>query len=77
MSKIKDAPAFPSKWTPEEGMTLRQHYAGLAMQGILSSDLGLKTLSDGGVQAVSTFCKVAVDVSEALIAELEKQEVEP
>lgn len=49
----------PGKTIP--GITLRQHYAGLAMQGMLTRD--------GGQHAA----KSAVAVADALLAELAKE----
>jgi len=36
-----EKPAFPAEYAKEPGMTLRQHYAGLAMQGICASGPGM------------------------------------
>jgi hypothetical protein len=50
-------------------MTLREYYAGLAMQGVLSNDALLKRVDDGEGGA-QRFCVAWVD---ALIADLERE----
>lgn len=67
MNKLADEPAFGSTEGPYDGMTLRQHYAGLAMQGILAS---------GNAQAFQNSSAAAtwsVEFADALIAELERK----
>lgn len=49
---------------PNEGITLRQYYAGLAMQGLLAS-------SKWG--SPDELGETSVNIADALIAELEKQ----
>ena len=80
MSKINDGgPAFPtlgnvshnSDWITEDGMTLRQHYAGLALQGVLAGYWG--NASMGGLDP-SMIANEAVQQADALIAELAKGE---
>ena len=46
-----------------EGMTLRDHFAGLAMQGMLASET---------VDAVEEFARVAYRLADAMLAEREK-----
>jgi hypothetical protein len=57
---IKDGgPAFPTRsydlerdvWVREEGMTLRDHFAGLAMQGLLACDLDCSPKQVPGIAA--------------------------
>lgn len=76
---LKDKPAFPNQYETivgsklEEtervllrstgGMTLRQYYAGLAMQGFLSS---------GKWVGVDELAQSSINIADALIAELEK-----
>lgn len=66
---IGNLPAFPSHGSmgevAQEGMTLRQHYAGLAMQGLLADPE-----TTAGADLVA---KVSVQYADALLAELEKQ----
>lgn len=69
-TSLADKPAFPRSDSNElshhePGMTLREHYAGLAIQGILANT------QLAGAQ-VSTMASDAVIVADALIAELEK-----
>lgn len=52
-----------------EGMTLREHYAGLAMQGLLACGVD-------GHNWVHDTAKHAVDVADALIARLAETEGE-
>ena len=77
-TKDTGGPAFPSNrdmrhnadWDYEPGMTLRQHYAGLAMQALIT-----KGMEDGhkkGFASVSTISVYAVEYADALIAELAK-----
>ena len=40
MNKQTGGPAFPTTYADERGMTLRDHFAGLAMQGMLAEDGG-------------------------------------
>lgn len=73
---LADQPAFPRPFSytdgrnnqhcrlSQAGMTLRQHYAGLAMQGMLADH----TLS----ASCEDFAREAVEFADALIAELEK-----
>ena len=48
---MKDIPAFPSTFhngwgEPEKGMTLRDYFAGRAMQGMLSENSGIRYPTD-------------------------------
>lgn len=85
MSKGND-PAFASVWKPNEqqahwghkevmhsGLTKREYFAGLAMQGILA-DLGRCTPNFEGTpeQYSALMAKVALEFSDRLIEELEK-----
>jgi len=75
MTKISDGgPAFPSPeirgddgagiCAPEYGMTLRQYYAGQMMAGNLANPESAGSCAD--------FAAYAVELADALIAELEK-----
>lgn len=57
-----DACAFPTV-ASDPGLTIREHYAGLAMQGLLASPEGEGLDADG-------IAKYAVRRADALIAEL-------
>lgn len=66
---IGDLPAFPRdhRYDGHNGITLRQYYAGIAMQGVLASDVEQKLGSE-------LVAKWAVSAAEHLIAELEKDQ---
>ncbi len=67
MSELGNQPAFPRSGQHGEnidGMTLRQYYAGLAMQGLLACG--------GNGYADEHGAQLAVKSADALIAELEK-----
>lgn len=51
------------------GLTKRELFAGLAMQGLLGSDLALKALVNAQVQVA----RHAVVIADALLAELAKE----
>jgi hypothetical protein len=52
------------------GMTLRQHYAGLAMQGFVSAD-DYQHVMLGREYGVDDFAAASVRIADALIAALE------
>jgi hypothetical protein len=56
-----------------QGMTLRQHYAGLAMQGLMSNIVGIR--AEGFKD--SEISEFAVMQADALIAELSKPQPTP
>jgi hypothetical protein len=71
---MNDRPAFPTQYSneadgstvmPSEGMTLREYYAGLAMQGLLA-----RHPFGGHTESISID---AVTLADALIAELAKE----
>lgn len=73
MSKLAGSPAFPiqnAQYTEayggHPGMTMRQYYAGLAMQGHIASE------ADGSAYTAEGAAERSVRFAEALIAELEK-----
>lgn len=60
--------------TPKKhvGMTLRQHYAGLAMQGLMSNP---EIMAEGNeLGTTDIISKMAVQYSDALIAQLNQQD---
>lgn len=86
MTPLAGQPAFPLVGrSPEDdhpiefyGMTIRQYYAGLAMQALATNDKALlqPTLDlhfDTPRQRHRYFAEVAVSLADALIAELEKK----
>ena len=79
---MKDKPAFPitndialgivvDREVSPEGMTLREYYAGLAMQGLLSDpDLGQGMKKGDFLKWLATY---SVESADALIGELEEK----
>ena len=70
MDDNRNAPAYPcgqdvtmGLWKPETGLTKREMFAAMAMQGILSS---------GSDAAGGTVARWAVEYADELLAELEK-----
>ncbi len=52
------------------GLTIRQHFAAMAMQGMLANHLIIDTLSGNSKEVI---CEWSVKYAEALINELNKQ----
>lgn len=73
---MKAKAAFPSSAVIEKknGMTLREYYAGLAMQGILASPKPLKAGEDRSLSQCECLANYAVVYADALIAELQKEQ---
>jgi hypothetical protein len=76
MSIDPNAPAFP--WPDfridgkkASGVTIRAHFAAMAMQGLLANQL-LEDLIDSGECVYGTIAKDAIKHADALIAELNK-----
>lgn len=80
MSDLANQPAFPhfiptkcedgtDDFEPKTGMTLRQYYAGLAMQALAGSAFGNCLPEDARLSAVAI---AATRYSDALLAELQK-----
>lgn len=73
MSKLGDEQAFPAAWpsaAPHFGLTKREYYAGLAMQGMLSNP----SLIDGGGSALLDWIgECATEMADTLIQHLEKE----
>ena len=70
----EDAPAMPIQEfeggeVPETGLTKREHFAGLAMQGNMASRNVQWSEVDTGYMA-----SMAVEMADALLAELEKSQ---
>ena len=84
---MKNEPAFPTdhkemihgRWERKitGGLTKREYFAAKAMQGLMKEPRFLATDFPGG-EASSEWCKhraaVAVEMADALIAELEKSD---
>ncbi len=83
MSKLANEPAFPTMEEQDRnmittpGMTLRQYYAGQAMQGLLSDVEAQRWLQTDPRFTGQNFAQVlainSVEFSDALISELSKQ----
>ncbi len=94
MNKLADQPAFPQAYLRDfyddgrprtevlssEGMTLRQHYAGLAMQGIVSNDNMLRSCTvtagkgpGGSAETPKYVSLVAIAYADALLAALQQE----
>lgn len=56
----------------QEGMTFRQHLAGLAMQGLLSDHKDHSDECADGETCAQTTARLAVEHADALIARLER-----
>ena len=55
------------------GLTKREHFAGLAMQGLLSSaHMGDSVLHDSAAEWVADIAETSVEYADALLKELEK-----
>ena len=71
MPAMPISPASPNSSDPEwaaavgVGLTKREHFAGLAMQGVLASDVD-------NIITVSRAVLVAIEAADALLTELEK-----
>jgi hypothetical protein len=68
MSNLSDKPAFPvpydaTGFTAVGGLTLREYYVGMALQGLMDS---------GDLARETDIARWAVGYADALIAELEK-----
>ncbi len=79
MSKLGEQPAFPvsndANVNGDKGMTLRQYYAGLTLQGIAANDNLVQTCIEYAVERKTTPEKVmahrAVEMANALLERLE------
>ena len=62
---------FVNKWTPLIGLTKREHYAGLAMQGLLAMpDKGTYNSFD---EAIERICEVSIKFAAELLKQLENK----
>jgi hypothetical protein len=73
-------PAFPyaAEWGYKPGLSIRAEIASRFMAAIIGSDNGLKTIqklaSGEGTNSMSYLAEVAIDLTDALIAELNKEQ---
>jgi len=75
--KNKDLPAYPlpneaapfEKHSAIDGLTKREHFAVMAMQGILSNSSMISTTDDGAIDWISV---MSVKAADALLEELDK-----
>ena len=64
---MKDEPAFPlPQYSEASGLTKREYFAGLAMQGLLAN-------SDGKIASLSVQAttEISIEMADALLYELE------
>lgn len=74
---MKDEPAFPTYHDPV-GLTKREWFAGMAMQGCLSDTdfiSAMKVIADkrGDISAMEVLAVTSLEIAGALIKELEKK----
>ena len=70
MKTIKEKSAFPF-FPYDQGLTKREYFAGLAMQGLLGSPATINNKSDKTPQDIAS---ASVFVADALIVELNKRQ---
>lgn len=54
------------------GLTIRAHFAAMAMQGMLANPVVMQTVGSRGIDPGPELAKAAVDSADYLIAELNK-----
>ena len=68
-------PAFPNVWedNPSQGMSLRDHFAGLAMQALSAHPESLVAIrlsaQQAGITALAMMARTAYAIADAMIAE--------
>ena len=80
-----DMPAMPTRYDYEKdifmcegGLTKREHFAAMAMQGLLSNpETGDSTLWDNAPEWATQMTSSAVEFADALLAEMEQKKVKP
>jgi len=65
-SDISDSPMTNGRYEQGMGLTKREHYAGLAMQGFIAGSL------PGDTRSIDEAASLAVKFSDALLKELDK-----
>lgn len=72
----KDKPAFPSDNHTEYGLTKREYFAVMALQGLRASGIKRESHTAGRtyyyVESSHTVAKMALEDADALLKELEK-----
>ena len=63
---------FVNKWTPLIGLTKREYFAGLAMQGLISSFTEKASYGGWGTEMEATI-KCAIDYADELLKQLENK----
>ena len=75
---MKDKPAFPGHYSfdgpledyvSEMGMTMRQWYKGMAVQGALASGIGVRSNKGHKRHSADAYAEIAAEIADALIAE--------
>lgn len=76
ISSMPEGTGFRTIRTPQPGITVRQWYAGMAMQGIVSNkDLCLAITQEVGDEYMGAgVAKAAYEFADAMLAEREKGE---
>lgn len=62
----------PTQYIPATSMSKRDFFAGLAMQGLLSGNMGDSSLHQSAKDWVKDMSEASVEFADALIAELDK-----
>ena len=67
-------PSDPKEWNiPTEGLTKREYFAGLAMQGLISSFTEKASYGGWGTEMEATI-KCAIDYADELLKQLENEQ---
>lgn len=71
---MKNEIAFPKNMNFTVGLTKREWFAGLAMQGFVANDNAGRGLDTKGADPMVVLAKASLLIADALIAELERKE---
>ena len=75
--KISDTEFFeynlPNKERQYSGLTKREHYAGLAMQGMLANPNGVMNENSHWMRSPEQFAKMAIMCADELLKQLENK----
>ena len=67
---MREQPAFPNNPDGAEGLTKREWYAGMAMQGYLSASAGMTSTGPGKVNVLITqISEIAFMIADAMLNE--------
>ena len=66
---------FVNKWTPLIGLTKREYFAGLAMQGLLANSYGGMTSGGSRTFSPNEISKLAVLHADELLKQLENENI--